>query len=140
MLDKFGINYWAALLVLAPLIVGGLGMVIERLFLKHLYLDKNLRTAADLRFDVDCRRHLPRTVWRVRPELPGPRAAAGRYRPGFHDPAELPRLVVLVSRRLPPGAWYTIERTRLGAICAQGTKTRRWCGLVSDDGLITDVR
>jgi hypothetical protein len=56
MLDKFGINYWAALVVLAPLIVGGLGMVIERLFLKHLYLDKNLRTAADLRFDVDCRR------------------------------------------------------------------------------------
>ena len=36
MFDKFGINYWAALL-LAPLTVGLLGVVIERLFLKHLY-------------------------------------------------------------------------------------------------------
>ena len=36
MLDKFGINYWFALL-LAPLSVGLLGVVIERLFLKHLY-------------------------------------------------------------------------------------------------------
>ena len=34
MLDQFGINYWAALL-LAPLVVGILGMVIERLFLKQ---------------------------------------------------------------------------------------------------------
>ncbi len=36
MLDQFGINYWAALL-LAPLLVGILGVVIERLFLQHLY-------------------------------------------------------------------------------------------------------
>ena len=36
MLDKFGLNYWFAL-VLAPLIVGGLGVVIERVFLRHLY-------------------------------------------------------------------------------------------------------
>ena len=36
MLDQFGINYWWALL-LAPLTIGVLGMVIERVFLKHLY-------------------------------------------------------------------------------------------------------
>ena len=36
MLDKLGLNYWFAL-VLAPLTVGALGVVIERLFLKHLY-------------------------------------------------------------------------------------------------------
>src|SRR6187402_1408109 len=36
MLDKFGINYWYAL-VLAPLIIGVLGIVVERLFLKRLY-------------------------------------------------------------------------------------------------------
>src|ERR1700728_1885829 len=35
-LASFGINYWWALL-LAPLAVGLLGMVIERLFLRHLY-------------------------------------------------------------------------------------------------------
>jgi branched-chain amino acid transport system permease protein len=36
MLDKWGVNYWAAL-VLAPLMVGVLGVVIERSFLKRLY-------------------------------------------------------------------------------------------------------
>jgi branched-chain amino acid transport system permease protein len=36
MLDKFEINFWLAL-ILAPLIVGVLGVVIERAFLKRLY-------------------------------------------------------------------------------------------------------
>ena len=35
-LQSFGVNYWCALL-LAPLSVGLLGIVIERLFLRHLY-------------------------------------------------------------------------------------------------------
>src|SRR6201989_1420733 len=35
-LDKFGIGYWYAL-VLAPVIVGALGVVIERTLLRHLY-------------------------------------------------------------------------------------------------------
>src|ERR1700694_3795075 len=35
-LQWFGINYWAALL-LAPLVVGLLGIVVERLFLRRLY-------------------------------------------------------------------------------------------------------
>src|SRR5580700_8771152 len=35
-LQWFGVNYWAAL-VLAPLAVGLLGIVVERLFLRHLY-------------------------------------------------------------------------------------------------------
>ena len=36
MLDQWGVNYWFAL-VLAPLVVGTLGVVIERTFLKRLY-------------------------------------------------------------------------------------------------------
>jgi branched-chain amino acid transport system permease protein len=36
LLDFFGLNYWAAL-VLSPLLVGLLGVILERLFLKHLY-------------------------------------------------------------------------------------------------------
>src|SRR5512133_3740958 len=36
LLDKFGINFWFAL-ILAPLIVGALGVVIERTLIKHLY-------------------------------------------------------------------------------------------------------
>src|SRR5438128_5048592 len=36
MLDKWGVNYWFALLI-APLVVGALGVVIERTMLKRLY-------------------------------------------------------------------------------------------------------
>src|SRR5215218_9754178 len=35
-MEKFGINYWFSL-VIAPLVVGALGVVIERTLLKHLY-------------------------------------------------------------------------------------------------------
>ena len=35
-LEKFGINYWLAL-ILAPLLVGAVGVVIERTLLRHLY-------------------------------------------------------------------------------------------------------
>src|SRR6187399_298934 len=36
LLDSFGLNYWVALVV-APLVVGALGVVIERTLLKRLY-------------------------------------------------------------------------------------------------------
>jgi branched-chain amino acid transport system permease protein len=36
LLDTFGIGYWYAL-VIAPVVVGGMGVVIERTLLKHLY-------------------------------------------------------------------------------------------------------
>ena len=35
-LTRFGLSYWASL-VIAPVVVGCLGMVIEKLFLKKLY-------------------------------------------------------------------------------------------------------
>src|SRR5947209_11353020 len=35
-LDSFGINYWLVL-ILAPLVVGAIGVVIERSLLRHLY-------------------------------------------------------------------------------------------------------
>ena len=35
LLQNFGINYWAAL-VIAPLLIGATGVLIERLFLQHL--------------------------------------------------------------------------------------------------------
>ncbi|MBC8055412.1 MAG: branched-chain amino acid ABC transporter permease, partial [Rhizobiales bacterium] len=36
LLDSFGLNYWFAL-VIAPIVVGAVGVVIERTLLKHLY-------------------------------------------------------------------------------------------------------
>ncbi len=77
-LQAFGVNYWCALL-LAPLAVGLLGIVIERLFLRHLYrLDPLVRTASDLRHRVDRRGDHARSVRRLRQILSGARTVARR--------------------------------------------------------------
>jgi branched-chain amino acid transport system permease protein len=122
MLDKFGINYWAALL-LAPLAVGALGVVIERLFLKHLYkLDplygllltfglalifegifRELYGASGQNYDV-------------------PQLLSGATNLGFMVLPNYRAWVVLVSLLVCLGTWYLIERTRLGAYLRAGTE------------------
>ena len=122
MLDKFGINYWAALL-LAPLAVGTLGVVIERLFLKHLYkLDplygllltfglalifegifRELYGASGQNYDV-------------------PALLSGATNLGFMVLPNYRAWVGLVSLLVCLGTWYLIERTRLGAYLRAGTE------------------
>jgi len=122
MLDKFGINYWAALL-LAPLTVGALGVLIERLFLKHLYkLDplygllltfglalifegifRELYGASGQNYDV-------------------PALLSGATNLGFMVLPNYRAWVVLVSLLVCLGTWYLIERTRLGAYLRAGTE------------------
>ena len=122
MLDKFGINYWASLL-LAPLAVGTLGVVIERLFLKHLYkLDplygllltfglalifegifRELYGASGQNYDV-------------------PALLSGATNLGFMVLPNYRAWVVLVSLLVCLGTWYLIERTRLGAYLRAGTE------------------
>ncbi len=122
MFDKFGINYWAALL-LAPLTVGLLGVVIERLFLKHLYkLDplygllltfglalifegifRELYGASGQNYDV-------------------PALLSGATNLGFMVLPNYRAWVVLVSLLVCLGTWYVIERTRLGAYLRAGTE------------------
>lgn len=122
MLDKFGINYWFALL-LAPLAVGSLGVVIERLLLKHLYkLDplygllltfglalifegifRELYGASGQNYDV-------------------PQLLSGATNLGFMVLPNYRAWVVLVSLVVCLGTWYLIERTRLGAYLRAGTE------------------
>lgn len=122
MLDKFGINYWAAL-VLAPLLVGGVGMVIERLFLKHLYkidpiygllLTFGLSLIAEGIF---------RELYGVSGQnYPVPELLSGATNLGFMVLPNYRAWVVLVSLVVCLGTWYTIERTRLGAYLRAGTE------------------
>ncbi len=122
LLDKFGVNYWFALL-LAPLAVGLLGVVIERLFLKHLYkLDplygllltfglaliaegifRELYGASGQNYDV--------------PEL-----LSGATNLGFMVLPNYRAWVVLVSLVICLGTWFLIERTRLGSYLRAGTE------------------
>lgn len=122
MLNKFGINYWFAL-VLAPLTVGLLGMVIERIFLKRLYkLDplygllltfglalifegifRELYGVSGMNYDV--------------PEL-----LSGATNLGFMVLPNYRAWVVVASLAVCFGTWYLIERTRLGAYLRAGTE------------------
>ena len=88
-LQAFGVNYWWALL-LAPLAVGLLGILIERLFLRHLYqLDPLVWAAPDVRHRADRRGNHARPVRRFRQFLPGAGIIAGRVRLGVHGAAHL---------------------------------------------------
>ena len=122
MLDLFGINYWAAL-ILAPLIVGILGVVIERVFLKHLYkLDPLygllLTFGLALIFEG-----LFRELYGVSGQNYNvPELLSGATNLGFMILPNYRAWVVLVSLVVCLGTWYLIERTRLGAYLRAGTE------------------
>ena len=127
-LEYFGINYWVALL-LAPLVVGAFGIVIERTLLRWLYkLDHLYGLLLTFGLALIIEGTVPPSVRRLGPAVPGARSAAGRDRSRLHDAAELPRLGG-ASRRSSVclGTWFVIERTRLGATCAPAPRTRSWC-------------
>ena len=122
MLDQFGINYWAALF-LAPLVVGILGMVIERLFLKHLYkLDPlyGLLLTFGLALIAE---GLFREMYGVSGQNYNvPELLSGATNLGFMVLPNYRAWVVLVSLVVCLGTWFLIERTRLGAYLRAGTE------------------
>ncbi|ABM38827.1 branched-chain amino acid ABC transporter permease [Polaromonas naphthalenivorans] len=122
MLDKFGINYWFAL-VLAPLAVGAFGVVIERLFLKHLYkLDPlyGLLLTFGLALIVE---GVFRELYGASGQTyPVPELLAGATNLGFMVLPNYRAWVVAVSLAVCLGTWFIIERTRLGAYLRAGTE------------------
>ncbi len=122
MLDKFGINYWWALL-LAPLTVGALGVVIERLFLKHLYKIDPIYGLL-LTFGLAL---IAEGVFRELYGVSGqnynvPELLSGATNLGFMVLPNYRAWVVAVSLAVCLGTWYLIERTRLGAYLRAGTE------------------
>ena len=122
MLDSLGINYWAALF-LAPLVVGLLGMVIERVFLKHLYkLDEiyGLLLTFGLTLIAE---GIFRELYGVSGQsYPVPELLQGATNLGFMVLPNYRAWVVLVSLVVCLGTWFVIERTRLGAYLRAGTE------------------
>jgi branched-chain amino acid transport system permease protein len=121
-LDQFGINYWFAL-VLSPLLVGALGVVIERTLLKRLYkidpiygllLTFGLASIAEgvfrYWFDVSGQSY------------PVPELLQGATNLGFMVLPNYRAWVVFASLFVCLGTWFLIERTRLGAYLRAGTE------------------
>ncbi len=125
MLDSFGINYWLAL-VLAPLIVGALGVVIERAFLKRLYgLDPLygllLTFGLALLFEG-----FFREMYGVSGQnYPVPELLSGATNLGFMVLPNYRAWVVVSSLVVCLGTWFLIERTRLGAYLRAGTENAK---------------
>src|ERR1700719_3384659 len=112
-LQFLGVNYWCAL-VLAPLAVGLLGIVIERLFLRHLYQLDPLYGLL-LTFGIAL---IAEGVMR------GLFGVSGKSYPV----PELPiyrAWVVLASLAVCGMTWFLIERTRLGAMLRAATENAR---------------
>lgn len=122
LLDKFGIGYWYSLF-LSPLIVGALGVLIERLFLKHLYKLDPLYGLL-LTFGLAL---IAEGIFRELYGVSGqnfnvPEALTGATNLGFMILPNYRAWVVLVSLIVCLGTWYLIERTRLGAYLRAGTE------------------
>ena len=121
-LDKFGINYWFAL-VISPLVVGALGVVIERTLLKRLYkidpiygllLTFGLALIAEGLF---------RDQFGVSgQQYPVPEALQGATNLGFMVLPNYRAFVIVASLVICLGTWFVIERTRLGAYLRAGTE------------------
>jgi len=121
-LDIFGINYWGALL-LAPLVVGAIGVVIERTLLKHLYKIDPIYGLL-LTFGLAL---IAEGVFRDQfgvsgQSYPVPELLQGATNLGFMVLPNYRAWVVLASLVVCLGTWFIIERTRLGAYLRAGTE------------------
>ena len=121
-LEHFGINYWAAL-ILSPLVVGALGIVIERLLLKHLYkldhLYGLLLTFGLALIGEGVFRNLYGSSGQ---SYPVPEQLQGGVDLGFMFMPLYRGWVVVAALSVCAVTWYLIERTRLGATLRAATE------------------
>jgi branched-chain amino acid transport system permease protein len=124
-LSQLGIGYWPALL-LSPLVVGVLGMVVERTMLRRLYQLDNLYgllLTFGLTLIVEGLFH--HAYGNSGNSYPVPEALQGGANLGFMFLPRYRAWVVLVSLVVCFGSWFVIERTRLGAYLRAGTENPR---------------
>ena len=114
-LQLFGINYWVALIV-APLAVGALGMIVERLLLRRVYgLDPLYGLLLTFGLALICEGSLNQVFGATGQSYPVPPALAGGFNLGFMFLPLYRAWVIAVSVVVCFSTWYLIERTRLGA-------------------------
>ncbi len=121
-LDKFGINYWLVL-VIAPLVVGALGVVVERTLLKHLYkIDPIYGLLLTFGLALIAEGVMRDQFGVSGQSYPVPDLLQGATNLGFMVLPNYRAWVVVASLSVCLGTWYLIERTRLGAYLRAGTE------------------
>ena len=122
-LPDFHLNYWAALVV-APLVVGAVGIVIERTMLRRLYKFDHLY---GLLFTFGLAliiQGLFTNFFNVSgdPYDAKPEILNGAVNLGFMMFPKYSLWVIVVSLVVCFGTWYVIERTKLGSYLRAGTE------------------
>ncbi|MCB2020061.1 MAG: branched-chain amino acid ABC transporter permease [Rhizobacter sp.] len=121
-MDSFGINFWVSLL-LAPLLVGALGVVIERTLLKPLYkIDPiyGLLLTFGLALVAE---GLMREKYGVSGQSYAvPELLRGATNLGFMILPNYRGFIIFASLFVCLGTWFVIEKTSLGATLRAGTE------------------
>jgi branched-chain amino acid transport system permease protein len=125
MLEYLGLGYWPSL-VAAPLLVGTLGIVIERVLIKHLYkLDPlyGLLLTFGLALIIE---GVYRYYFGVSGQpYPVPDQLRGATNLGFMILPNYRAWVVIASLIICLATWFVIERTKLGSYLRAGTENPR---------------
>ncbi len=114
-LQFLGVDYWLGL-VLAPLAVGLLGILVERLLLRHLYrVDPLYGLLLTFGVALIIEGGLQEQFGSSGQSYPVPAALAGAVNLGFMILPKYRAWVIVASITICFGTWFLIERTRLGA-------------------------
>ncbi len=121
-LKWLGIGYWGALFV-APLVVAAIGIVIERLFLRHLYkLDPLYGLLLTFGVALAIEGLLFQEFGSSGQNYPVPSLLQGAWNLGFMILPIYRGWVILASVVICFATWFVIERTRLGSTLRAATE------------------
>lgn len=122
-MPDFHLNYWAALIV-APLVVGALGIVIEKTMLRRLYKFDHLYgllltfgLALIIQGVFTNYFNVSGDPYEAKPEF-----LNGAVNLGFMMFPKYRLWVIVISLLVCFGTWYVIERTKLGSYLRAGTE------------------
>jgi len=122
LLNKLGVGYWWSL-ALAPLIVGALGVLIERLMLKHLYkLDHLYGLLLTFGLALIIQGVFRNEYGSSGQPYPIPQELAGGHNLGFMFLPNYRAWVIAVSLVVCIATWFVIEKTKLGSYLRAATE------------------
>jgi len=122
LLNKLGVGYWWSLAA-APLIVGALGMLIERLMLKHLYkLDHLYGLLLTFGLALIIQGVFRNEYGSSGQPYPIPQELSGGHNLGFMFLPNYRAWVIAVSLVVCLATWFVIERTKLGSYLRAATE------------------
>ena len=130
LLGSSGANFWIALL-LAPIVVGLLGMVIEFFTLRPMY-GRDITYQLLLTFGLTLIiQELVIIIWGSMPmSFPTPKVLRGVVNLGFMFYPKYRLFILIVTPLIMLGIWLFLEKTKYGSIIRAGTEDREMANLL----------